>query len=105
MRGGVANDPGAGHHRRRDRRGWWAVAQGAFHGVVSAAAAELIAPLLPSGGTGLVGVLETGIAEFVGGRGTQVTLNVVAGQSGRQSGGRALREPVRRCGADDAAGG
>ena len=59
---------------------WWAVAQGAFHGAVSAAAAELIAPLLPSGGTGLAGVLETGISEFIGGRATQVALNVVSGR-------------------------
>ncbi|RLC76137.1 MAG: hypothetical protein DRJ03_20150, partial [Chloroflexi bacterium] len=59
---------------------WGAVGQTAFYGGVSGATAALIAPALPSGGVGLRGVLATGAAEFLGGRATQVTANVVAGQ-------------------------
>ncbi len=58
-----------------------ALAQGVIYGMASGVVAELIAPLLPSGGVGLSGIVETGLSEFVGGRVVQATMNVASGQA------------------------
>ncbi|MCQ3979337.1 MAG: hypothetical protein DPW09_38445 [Anaerolineae bacterium] len=60
---------------------WGSVGWAAFHGAVAGAAAEIIAPLLPSGGVGVTGMLESAFANVISGRVSQVALNVMNGQA------------------------
>ncbi|CAG0926683.1 partial putative deoxyribonuclease RhsB, partial [Thermoflexales bacterium] len=56
----------------------------AFTGMVSAAAATLIAPLLPGAGVGAAGILKVGVAEVISGRVSQIAANVVNGDPWNQ---------------------